>query len=62
MNTNMTEFRWVSKVCLLVLWTNIASALKGLSFRLRCPHIRGLFALDLDNIGPRNSVHMCSGL
>ena len=32
MNTNMTGFRWVSKIlCVLVLWSEVASALGGLS-------------------------------
>ena len=32
MNTNMTGFRWFSKnSCVLVLWTNVASALEGLT-------------------------------
>ena len=31
MNTNMTEFRWFLKnICVLVLWTKVASALEGL--------------------------------
>ena len=30
MNTNMTEFRYFSKnLCVLVLWTKVASALEG---------------------------------
>ena len=29
MNTNMTGFRWLSKIC--ILWTKVASALEGLS-------------------------------
>ena len=36
MNTNMTGFRWISKifakVCVLVLWTKVASALEGLRY------------------------------
>ena len=32
MNTNMTGFRWFSKIfCLFVLWTKVASAVVGLS-------------------------------
>ena len=31
MNTNMIGFRWFSKnICVLVLWTKVASALEGL--------------------------------
>ena len=31
MNTNMTGFRWFSEnLCILVLWTKVASALEGL--------------------------------
>ena len=40
MNTNMTGFRWFSKVSLL-LWIKVASALKGLSVLLHvfgCVH------------------------
>ena len=29
MNTNMTGFQWFSKVCVLVRWTKLASALEG---------------------------------
>ena len=33
MNTNMTGFRWFSKhLSVLVLWTNVASALEGLKW------------------------------
>ena len=31
LNTNMTGFRWSSKICVRVLWTKVASALEGLS-------------------------------
>ena len=30
MNTNMAGLRWFSKLCGLVLWTKVASALEGL--------------------------------
>ena len=37
MNTNMTGFRWFSKnICILVLWTKVASALEGLKLTLLC--------------------------
>ena len=30
MNTNITGFRWFSKICLLVILAKVASALEGL--------------------------------
>ena len=36
MNTNMTGFGWLSKkLCILVLWMKVASALEGLRILLR---------------------------
>ena len=35
MSTNMTGFRWFSKnLCVLVLWTKVASALEGILYFL----------------------------
>ena len=31
MNTNMTGFRWFKNSCIILLLTNVASALKGLT-------------------------------
>ena len=37
MNTNMTGFKVKSKICVLMLWTKVASALKELNLSL-CLH------------------------
>ena len=37
MNTNMTGFRLVSKVCVIVRWAKVASAVEGLVVSLH-PH------------------------
>ena len=42
MNTNMTGFgRFSINPCILVLWTNVASALEGLTLLLLTPDISG---------------------
>ena len=44
MNTNMTGFRWFpKKLCILLLWTKVASALQGLISKIT-------FKLDKDDL------------
>ena len=53
MNTNMTGFKWFSKIfaqmvfkslCILVLWAKVASALEGLEYssEIGCPEVQVL--------------------
>ena len=67
MNTNMTEFRWPSKrLCFLVLWGKVASALEGLITTLSALKAQQFYItwsaviLDADwSVGARHEVvHM----
>ena len=42
-NTNMTAFKWFSKICVLVLWVKVALALKELGRQTDVEKLKILF-------------------